>query len=198
MMEYSAASVKFLLWFVETRETLKLLKQHNIDEVRNIVVENNVYQQKSQGRLISEFGCIKKRIMTMPEDLKQFMMDTDVNSAKIVALVAAMAADRLLFEFVYEIYREEVRLGGEELKESDINIFFKNKIDQSDVIAGWTDATIKKLKQTYTKFLIDAGLVTTISTSEKRINKPYIDPELRNILMNNKMELYLYALTGER
>ena len=63
MMEYSAASVKFLLWFVETRETLKLLKQHNIDEVRNIVVENNVYQQKSQGRLISEFGCIKKRII---------------------------------------------------------------------------------------------------------------------------------------
>ena len=198
MMGYSAASVKFLLWFVETRETLKLLKQHNIDEVRNIVVENNVYQQKSQGRLISEFGCIKKRIMTMPEDLKQFMMNTDVNSAKIVALVAAMAADRLLFEFVYEIYREEVRLGGEELKESDINIFFKNKIDQSDVIAGWTDATIKKLKQTYTKFLIEAGLVTKISTSEKRINKPYIDPELRNILMNNKMELYLYALTGER
>lgn len=197
-MEYSAASVKFLLWFVETRETLKLLKQHNIDEVRNIVVENNVYQQKSQGRLISEFGCIKKRIMAMPEDLQQFMVNTDVNSAKIVALVAAMAADRLLFEFVYEIYREEVRLGGEELKESDINIFFKNKIDQSDVIAGWTDATIKKLKQTYTKFLIEAGLVTKISTSEKRINKPYIDPELRNILMNNKMELYLYALTGER
>lgn len=197
-MEYSAASVKFLLWFVETRETLKLLMEHDIEEVRNIVVENNVYQQKSQGRLISEFGCIKKRIMAMPEDLQQFMVNTDVNSAKIVALVAAMAADRLLFEFIYEIYREEVRLGGEELKESDINIFFKNKIDQSDVIAGWTDATIKKLKQTYTKFLIEAGLVTKISTSEKRINKPYIDPELRNILMNNKMELYLYALTGER
>lgn len=198
MMEYSAASVKFLLWFVETRETLKLLKEHDIEEVRNIVVDNNVYQQNSQGRLISEFGCIKKRIMTMPEDLKQYMISTDINSAKIVALVAAMAADRLLFEFVYEIYREEVRLGGEELKESDINIFFKNKIDQSDVIAGWTDATIKKLKQTYTKFLIEAGLVSKISTSEKRINKPYIDPELRNILVNNNMELYLYALTGER
>lgn len=198
MMEYSAASVKFLLWFVETRETLKLLKEHDIEEVRNIVVDNNVYQQKSQGRLISEFGCIKKRIMAMPEDMKQFMITTDVNSAKIVALVAAMAADRLLFEFVYEIYREEVRLGGEKLKDSDINIFFKNKIDQSDVIAGWTDATIKKLKQTYTKFLIEAGLVSKLSTSEKRISKPYIDPELRNILINNNMELYLYALTGER
>ena len=182
-MEYSAASVKFLLWFVETRETLKLLQEHDMNEVRNIVVENNVYQQKSQSRLISEFGCIKKRIMAMPEELKQFMMNTDVNSAKVVALVASMAADRLLFEFVYEIYREEVRLGGVELKDSDINIFFKNKINQSDVIAGWTDATIKKLKQTYTKFLIEAGLISKINTSEKRINKPYIDPELRNILI---------------
>ncbi len=198
MMEYSAAGVKFLLWFVETRETLKLLKEHDIEEVRNIIVENNVYQQKSQGRLISEFGCIKKRIMAMPEDMKQFMMNTDINSSKIVALIAAMAADRLLFEFVYEIYREEIRLGGEELKDSDINIFFKNKIEQSDVIAGWSDATIKKLKQTYTKFLIEASLVSKISTSEKRINKPYIDPELRSILVNNNMELYLYALTGER
>lgn len=197
-MEYSAASVKFLLWFVENRETLKLLQEHDMNEVRNIVVENNVYQQKSQSRLISEFGCIKKRIMAMPEELKQFMMNTDVNSAKVVALVASMAADRLLFEFVYEIYREEVRLGGVELKDSDINIFFKNKINQSDVIAGWTDATIKKLKQTYTKFLIEAGLISKINTSEKRINKPYIDPELRNILISNNMELYLYALTGER
>lgn len=197
-MEYSAASVKFLLWFVETRETLKLLQEHDMNEVRNIVVENNVYQQKSQSRLISEFGCIKKRIMAMPEELKQFMMNTDVNSAKVVALVASMAADRLLFEFAYEIYREEVRLGGVELKDSDINIFFKNKINQSDVIAGWTDATIKKLKQTYTKFLIEAGLISKINTSEKRINKPYIDPELRNILISNNMELYLYALTGER
>lgn len=46
-MEYSAASVKFLLWYVETKETAKLLKEHTFEEIRTMVVEDNLYQQKS-------------------------------------------------------------------------------------------------------------------------------------------------------
>ena len=33
-MEYSAASVKFLLWYVETKETAKLLQDHTFDEIK--------------------------------------------------------------------------------------------------------------------------------------------------------------------
>lgn len=197
-MEYSAGGVKYLLWFVETRETIKLLQDHDIEEVKKIVIDENIYQQKAQSRIISEFGCIRRRISSIPDELRSFMLRTDVNTAKLIALISAMASDRLLFELVYEVYRYKLRMGEEDFADADLNIFFSDKIKQSDVIASWTEATIKKLKQTYTKFLIEAGILQKISQSEKKIIKPYIEQELREILLRNDMEKYLFALTGER
>ena len=45
MMEYNAASVKFLLWHVETKETAKLLQEHSFDEIRRMVLEDNKNQE---------------------------------------------------------------------------------------------------------------------------------------------------------
>ena len=44
MMEYNAASVKFLLWHVETKETAKLLQEHSFDEIRRMLLEDNVHR----------------------------------------------------------------------------------------------------------------------------------------------------------
>ena len=38
-MEYSAGNVSNLLWFVEMRETAKLLQNHDVQEVQRMVVE---------------------------------------------------------------------------------------------------------------------------------------------------------------
>ena len=197
-MEYSAASVKFLLWFIEIRETIRLLKDSDWSRVREVVYRDNLYQQKSQDRVISEFGCIKKRICAIPEELAVYMLDADLNTAKQIALIASMSTDRMLFELMYEVYRQKLQMDETEYKESDINMFFDRKMEQSDVVAKWTEATVRKLKQTYTKFLLEAGLLKKAEKNMKIIVKPYIQDELRNILLKNNMEKYLYALTGER
>ena len=41
-MEYSAGNVSNLLWFVEMRETAKLLQNHDVQEVQKMVVEENI------------------------------------------------------------------------------------------------------------------------------------------------------------
>lgn len=61
-MEYSASATKHLFWFVETGETTRLLGNHSMDEVKQIVIDENLYQQKSNSRVINEFGCIRKRL----------------------------------------------------------------------------------------------------------------------------------------
>lgn len=197
-MEYSAGSVKYLFWFMETKETVRLLQDHNIDEVHDIVLQDNVYQQKAENRIISEFGCIRRRIESVPEELMQILLTTDLNSAKLITLISAMASDRMLFELVYEVFREKLRLGEDEFKESDLNIFFGRKQDQDEKVAKWTEATVKKLKSTYTKFLLEAGILTIDDKKVKRIVKPYIEDELRAVLLKNDMRDYLYALTGEQ
>lgn len=197
-MEYSASSVKYLLWFVEMRETIRLLQDHSMEEVRQIVIDQNIYQQKAQSRIVNEFGCIKRRIEALPEELTSFMLQTDINTAKIIALIGAMAADRMFFELMYEVYREKLRLGDEEFKDSDLNIFFSAKATQDQTVASWTEATVKKLKGTYAKFLVEAGILRKVSYRGKEVVRPYIDLELRDILLRNKMDKYLFALTGEQ
>ncbi|MBR4182689.1 MAG: DUF1819 family protein, partial [Lachnospiraceae bacterium] len=49
-MEYNASVTKHLFWFVETRETARLLGSHSMDEARQIVIDENLYQQKSESR----------------------------------------------------------------------------------------------------------------------------------------------------
>lgn len=70
-MEYNASATKYLFWFVETRETARLLGTYSMDEVRQIVIEENLYQQRSESRLINEFGCIKGRLESLPEELRK-------------------------------------------------------------------------------------------------------------------------------
>lgn len=197
-MEYSAGNVSNLLWFVEMRETAKLLQNHDMKEVQKMVLEENIYQQNTEKRAKSQFGCIKKRLEAIPDGLVKAMIDSDINTAKIIALIAAMTTDILLFELMYEVYRIKLNMDEDVLKDADLNMFFNRKIEQSDVVAGWSDSAIKKLKQTYCKYMQAAGLLGEPVKNERKINRPYVDIELRNILLANDMEKYLYALTGER
>ncbi len=197
-MEYSAGSVSKLFWYIETKETVKLLKDKSIDEVKNIVISDNLYQQKSEDRLNREFSVISKRIMSLPESLRYMISDADIMTSKLIVIISIMATDRLFFELMYEVFREKIRMEEETLKDSDLNVFFRSKQEQSDVCAKWTDSAIKKLKQTFQKYMLEAQLLknSEVSKSEKVVIKPYIEQELRQELVANDMEKYLYALTG--
>ena len=199
-MEYSAGSVSKLFWYIETKETVKLLKDKSIDEVKEIVISDNLYQQKSEERLNREFSVISKRIMSLPESLRYMISDADIMTSKLIVITSIMATDRLFFELMYEVFREKIRMEEETLKDSDLNVFFRSKQEQSDVCAKWTDSAIKKLKQTFQKYMLEAQLLknSESSKSEKIVIKPYIEQELRQGLMSNDMEKYLYALTGEK
>lgn len=199
-MEYSAGSVSKLFWYIETKETVKLLKDKSIAEVKDIVVSDNLYQQKSEDRLNREFSVISKRIMSLPESLRYMISDADIMTSKLIVLISIMATDRLFFELMYEVFREKIRMEEETLKDSDLNVFFRSKQEQSDVCTRWTDSAIKKLKQTFQTYMLEAQLLKTseASKSEKVVIKPYIEQELRQELIANNMEKYLYALTGEK
>ncbi len=195
--KYSASATKYLFWFVETRETARLLNAYSMDEVKDIVMQDNLYQQKSKARLVNEFGCIRSRLEALPEDLRKIMVTSDIKTGKLVAFIGCMASDRLLFDLMYEVYRNKLYLGETNITDADLNVFFKDKQDQNEKVASITDTSVKKLKQVYCKYMFEAGLLTG-KIAEKEIVKPYMDPDLRFALQRNAMEKYLSVLTGER
>ena len=195
-MEYSAGNVSNLLWFVETRETARLLSNGTMEKVAEKIVKDNLYQQKDIKRAKRQFNVIKKRLLAIPDSLVRLITSSDINTAKLSVFIGCMATDRLLFELVYEVYRDKLFMGEDVLTDADLNIFFKNKQEQSDKVAGMSEASIKKLKQTYCKYMFETGLLTG-KVTERRIVKPYIEQEIRNELQNNSMGQYLAALTGQ-
>ena len=197
-MEYSAGNVSNLLWFIEMRETVKLLQYNDVETVGKKVLEENIYRQKTEKRAKREFNCIRRRIEALPDCFVKEMIVSDVDMAKLITLISAMATDLLLFEFVYEIYREKLIMDEMIVADADLNVFFNRKARQSDVIAGWSDSAVRKLKQTYCKYLQEAGLLQAPVKNMRKVIRPYMDLKLRDMLLDNKMEKYLYALTGEQ
>lgn len=196
-MEYSAGIVSKLLWFVETRETAKLLQENSYSKVEKLVIEKNLYQQNKLDRIRREFNCIKNRLQALPEELVKELIKADVNTAKLIVFISAMVTDLLLFEFVYEVYRDKLRMADYKLEDIDFNMFFTNKSKQSEKVSGWSDSAIAKIKQTYGRYLFEACLIEG-TRKNKKICRAYIDQDLRDILMRNNMEKYLLAITGER
>ena len=197
-MEYSAAGMKFQLWFIEMKETINLYKEYGWDETKNKVIDENIYQQKARARIVSEFGCLRKRIEALPEDIQDYMMKSDISTAKLIALIANMSVDKMLFEIMYELYREKIRMEETEITNIQVENLFEEKAKQDDMVASWTEITCKKLKQTYLRTMSDAGVIRKETLNSRIITKPYVEQELRDLLIKNNMESYLYALTGER
>lgn len=198
--KYSAGGVSKLLWYVETKETVKLLQKYNVNQAKDIVMSENLYSQKSEDRLKREFNEIKKRVENLPTSIRNMIVSSDLTTSRLIVLIGAMTTDRMLFELIYEVYRRKLHMGDDTLKQSDINVFFRNKQEQNEDVAKWSEKAVAKLKQTYQKYMIEAGIIESIegNVSEKKINRPYIDQDLREALLLNGMDKYLYALTGER
>lgn len=95
----------------------------------------------------------------------------DVETAKILNLIAILMDSRHIFEFLHEVYDEKLRLGEKEITDRDLNVFFSDKALQSDVVAGWTDTAVRKLKQCFTRMMFEAGLLeSSAKTNNNQAN----------------------------
>lgn len=194
-MEYSASMVSCLFWLNETRNTVPYyLDGVSITEMRKIAVEQNLYQVRAEDRCKRIAGVAYKRLDALTPELIELFKDTDINTASVILLISIMKTDLLFFEFMHTVFKKTIQLGQKQIQDSDIKIFFEEKITQSDVVARFSESAIAKLKQTYIKVLINAGIVEDANT--KRIKNPYIDYNLQNILKQNGYGPYLSTMTG--
>ena len=124
-LEYSAGMVSCLFWLSETRKTAELLidgKDKN--EIKELVVKENIYQVRAADRAIRIFGVAVKRIESLPENLINHIAKGDIGTAKLFVLLSILKTDLLFFEFVHEVYRQAIILGENKITDRNINNFF--------------------------------------------------------------------------
>jgi hypothetical protein len=196
--EYSAGMVKHSFWLSEFRKVVNLINQgKSLKEIRALNLEENIFAAPTQDRAIQIFNTVSNRVKSLDQSFYLQFEQSDIATQKIINLIAIMMTDRLFFDFVYEVYREKLIIGNDELTDSDIRIFFNNKQLQSEKVAQWTDYTLKRLGTCYKTMLMEAGL-TDRSSGNRNILKPILDLRLEQCLKDNGMEWILQALTGVR
>ena len=197
-MEYTSGLMSHSFWFLETKKTAKLiLEGFSRKEIVQKSLEDNIYQVDSERQARRMPNTLYKRLIRFSEEGLELFLSSSNETAKIFVLISIMESDRLFFEFMYEIFRDHLIIHDYTLKSSELGLFFNNKKAQSEKIANWKDATIKKLKSNYILFLNEAGLLN-IENNEKKIVLPFIDFKMKEYLIDNDMAPYVYALTGEQ
>ena len=194
--EYSAGAVKLSFWFIEFRKVVELLYEgKNIDQIKSLALNENLFAAPTTLRANQIYHTVTGRIKSLDRSFIPLFTRSDLATQKLFALVAAMAYDTLFFDFVYEVIREKMILGSNELVDSDVRVFFKDKQQQNEKVAGWTDATLVRLGRCYKTMLYEAGIIDK-SKTVRTILKPIFDPELSRWLEQNDMAIYEKALTG--
>lgn len=194
--KYSAGTIKLSFWFSEFRKVIGLLNSgKTLLEIKKMNLEENIFSASTQARAILTFNTVSTRVKSLDQSFYTLFEKSDISNQKVIVLIAVMQSDSLFFDFVYEVYREKLIIGINELADSDLRIFFKNKQIQSEKVAKWKDYTLKRLGSCYKTMLMEAGLIDR-RTGKRKILKPIIDRSLEDCLKINGMEVTLHALTG--
>ena len=149
-----------LFWLQESRKTAGyILDGYSKADIRKIAWEENIYQVKAEYRAYEVLNGTYRRVSALPEAVLRAFTTCDVETAKILNLIAILMDSRLFFEFLHEVYREKIRLGEKEITDRDFNVFFSEKATQSEAAAGWTEGTVKRLKRSMARMMFEAGLL---------------------------------------
>ena len=195
--EYSAGIVSKGFWFLEFKKFLEFLENgKNEIEIRKLQDEENIFSASSKDygkRIISE---VNKRIKILPEEIKELFFKSDTGTQKVINLLSIMGTDKLFFEYVYNSYRNELLLGTKEYNPGVAMKFLKEKAEQNEEVAKFSEKTLKRMQGTYGNYLKEAGLLEE-KNKEILYGKVYLDYELEKLFMENNMEVYIKTLKGE-
>ena len=196
--DYSAGAVKHTFWFMEFRKVVSLrLEGKTWEEIKQLNENENIFGAPTKLRATQIFNTVSARVKSLDDSFYPIFDACNLASQKLFALVAAMTYDALFGDLVYELVREKMIIGSNELADSDLRIFFKDKQQQNDKVPKWTEATIKKLMVTYKSMLFEAG-VTNKAKDIRQIYKPLPDPAMEGWMKEQGMTYQLKAIMGVR
>ena len=185
---------------MEFRKVVQLLSEgKTYDEIKKLSEEENIFGAPSKARAKNIYSATTVRIKALDESFIPVFLDNDITTQKQFALAADLAYDTLFFDFVYEVVREKIIMGSNELEESDFRIFFKHKQEQDERVAGYTDETIRRLIRSYKTQLFEAGMLDDNTRAKTRkILKPILDASVKHWLEDYGYGPIVKAMEGIR
>ena len=195
-MEYKSTIKSRPYLFKETKKAVSLInKGIEIDEIKKLSLEENIFQLESQARKKEVASIITTRLTGLDKHIIYKIENSNTETSKVLVLYSIIKNDRLFFEFINEVYKEKVLLKDLFIRDKDFSVFFQNKREQSEKVASWSEYTFKKLKQVYIRILFESGLIVN-QKGDREIKVPIIESEVKDYLYSIGDKAYLNAILG--
>lgn len=192
-MKHTASLTSQSFWFIESKIMVELmLDDYSKDQIRLKVLKKNLFQLDSEETSKKIVNTLYRRLNSFSDDILEYFLRCDFNSARIFVLISILNVDDLFYEFMHDVFKNHIILGDFELKHRDFDIFFDNKSNQSEAVANWTEQTIGRLIRGYRVMLKEAGIL-----KDNNIIIPFIDLRFKDLLIKEGYGSFLNVITGE-
>ena len=174
---------KFL--FYEMRIVAKLCcNGMNRKDILDTLQKDNLFQFPTEKMIVNIANTCFKRIDALNSPaLVSYLAELPAEDAKQINLYAMMKYNKLVWDFMVTLIGEKYRTQDFELPSRDINVFMERLREQNDLIAAWSDSTIKKIKQVLIRTLVECGYLG--SYRSEKLNTVVIVSELEDAIRDS-------------
>ena len=184
-LHYTSTIRDFPLMFLEMKKTAVLLCEGNTaDDILKLSLDENIYQLEKEKRRRSMPMKMTKRLAALKKPLIQALASSTADDGKLIAFLALMKAERLVFEYMLDVYANKTDF--DMITDFDFIQFIDRLASNSETVAKWKSETQKDINSKLKSILCDVGLAKRTKTGLE-VRKPIIDNDFYNLLDENDL-----------
>lgn len=197
MDEYNSGLTAEPFLFNETRIIGKYLLtgNYNVKDLRKENIEKNLIQYKTKSSISRVNKPIFNRLAVFTKEQLNYFVNGELDQSKILLVYAIMKTDKLVREFVREIYYDKLITNESFIEGFEITKWFDSKIQNSDFLSKRSDSTKYKMKQVLTQIMTASGLLKR-NKKDFEIIRPLISNEVQELLNKVNDESYYKTIGG--
>lgn len=160
MEDYSAKLTGEPFLYEESKIIARyLLDGEDPKELKKRNVEENLIKHKKVSSIERTNSPIFRRLAIFDKDMLYEFVNGDIETSKYLLLYSCMKTDRLISDFITEVYKDKLILKKEYIERIEIENWFEEKCILSETLKNKSQSTIYKLKQVLMLILVESGIV---------------------------------------
>lgn len=192
-IRYSANITAGSLLLRESRKVTELLLQGlSNHEIKQVVVEQNLFQVRSQSSSTRRCRLILDRLNSLDNHILPMIVGNDLNLVIQALLACSIKHSRLLGDFMLRFVGQKIRLIDDRITDRDWDKYIESCEDIDDHVKQFTESTKNKLRQVILRILIEAKFLESQKT--RRITPVRVEDELKSFLISHDEKYVLKCL----